>query len=176
MFGHSSGAVLSLRAAAAGLAITRLALYEPPFIVDDSRPLQPPDYVEHLDGLLAAGRREDAVEYFMTASVGVPPAVVDGMRKDPSWAGLVARAHTIPYDGRVMADTMSGSPAPLQQWATMSIPTLIADGGASYPFIHASADAIAAVLPHAERRTLPGQAHGAAPEVLAPVLVEFFLR
>ena len=90
MFGHSSGAVLSLRAAAAGLAIPRLALYEPPFIVDDSRPLQPPGYVEHLDGLLASGRRDDAVEYFMTASVGVPPEVVDGMRKDPSWADLVA--------------------------------------------------------------------------------------
>ena len=126
--------------------------------------------------LLAAGRREDAVEYFMTASVGVPPQVVDGMRKDPSWSGLVARAHTIPYDGRVMDDTMSGSPAPLRQWASVSTPTLIMDGGASYPFMHASADAIAAVLPNAERRTLAGQAHGAAPDVLAPVLVEFFLR
>ena len=176
VFGHSSGAVLSLRAAAAGLAIPRLALYEPPFIVDHSRPLQPDDYVEHLDGLLAAGRREDAVEYFMTASVGMPPQVVDGMRKDPSWSGLVARAHTIPYDGRVMADTMSGSPAPLRQWASVSTPTLIVDGGASHPFMHASADAIAAVLPDAERQTLAGQAHGAAPDVLAPVLIEFFLR
>ena len=176
VFGHSSGAVLSLRAAAAGLAIPRLALYEPPFFVDDSRPLEPPDYIEHLDELLAAGRREDAVEYFMTASVGVPPEVVDGMRQDPSWSGLVALAHTIPYDRQVLADTLSGSPAPLRQWASVSTPTLIMDGGASFPFLHASADAIAAVLPHAERRTLPGQGHGAAPDVLAPVLVDFFLR
>jgi pimeloyl-ACP methyl ester carboxylesterase len=176
VFGHSSGAVLSLRATAAGLAIPRLALYEPPFFVDNSRPLEPPDYIEHLDELLAAGRREDAVEYFMTASVGVPPQVVDGMRRDPSWSGLVALAHTIPYDRQVLADTLSGSPAPLRQWASVSTPTLIIDGGASFPFLHASADAIAAVLPHAERRTLPGQGHGAAPDVLAPVLVEFFLR
>ena len=55
-------------------------------------------------------------------------------------------------------------------------PTLIMDGGASFPFLHASADAIAAVLPHAERRTLPDQGHGATPDVLAPVLVDFFLR
>ena len=75
-----------------------------------------------------------------------------------------------------MADTMSGSPAPLQQWASVATPTLIMDGGESHPFMHASADAIAAVLPNAERQTLPGQAHGAAPDVLAPVLVEFLLR
>ena len=98
------------------------------------------------------------------------------MRQDPSWSGLVALAHTIPYDRQVLADTLSGSPAPLRQWASVSTPTLIMDGGASYPFMHASADAIAAVLPNAERRTLPGQGHGAAPDVLAPVLVEFFLR
>ena len=95
VFGHSSGAVLSLRATAAGLPIPRLALYEPPFIVDDSRPLQPPGYVEHLEALLAAGRRGDAVAYFLTASVGMPEAAVAGMRADPSWPGLEALAHTI---------------------------------------------------------------------------------
>ena len=88
----------------------------------------------------------------------------------------MALAHTIPYDRQILADTLSGSPAPLRQWASVSTPTLIMDGGASPPFMHASADAIAAVLPNAERRTLAGQAHGAAPDVLAPVLVEFFLR
>jgi hypothetical protein len=29
-------------------------------------------------------------------------------------------------------------------------------------------------LPHAQRRTLPGQTHGVTPEALAPVLEEFF--
>ena len=51
---------------------------------------------------------------------------------------------------------------------------MIIDGGASLPFLHAAADALAAVLPNAERRTLPGQGHGAAADVLVPVLVDFF--
>ena len=36
VYGHSSGAKLALDATARGLAITKLALYEPPFIVDDT--------------------------------------------------------------------------------------------------------------------------------------------
>ena len=174
VFGHSSGAVLSLRATAAGLPIPRLALYEPPFIVDDSRPLQPPGYLDHLEALLAAGRRGDAVASFLTASVGMPEAAVAGMRADPSWPGLEALAHTIVYDEAVMGDTMRGNPAPLDQWASVSTPTLVIDGGASHPFMRAAADALAGVLPNAGRRTLPGQGHGAAPEVIVPVLADFF--
>ncbi|MFD0431943.1 alpha/beta fold hydrolase [Streptomyces zhihengii] len=41
VFGMSSGAVLSLEAAARGSAVSRLALYEPPFITDSSRPRCP---------------------------------------------------------------------------------------------------------------------------------------
>lgn len=176
VFGHSSGAVLSLRAAAAGLAIPKLALHEPPFIVDDSRPQVSDDLVEHLDELIAAGRPGDAVESFMIDSVGVPADAIAGMRQNPSWARMEAVAHTLPYDCRVMADTMRGDPGPLQQWASVTTPILIIDGTATFPFLHASADALAAVLPNAERATLEGQDHGPAPEVLAPVLVEFFGR
>jgi pimeloyl-ACP methyl ester carboxylesterase len=176
VFGHSSGAVLALRAAAAGLAIPRLALYEPPFIVDGSRPPVPADYLEHLDGLLAAGRRGDAVAYFMTAPVGLPDGVVAQMRDAPSWPPMEALAHTLAYDGRITNDTMSGSPAPLQQWASLATPTLVMDGGASAPYMRSAAGAIANTLPNAEHRTLEGQDHGPAPEILAPLLVEFLGR
>src|SRR4051812_5066097 len=48
VFGHSSGAVLALEAARLLLTkITKLAVYEPPFIIDDSRPPAPEDYVPH---------------------------------------------------------------------------------------------------------------------------------
>src|SRR5205823_8608687 len=76
VFGHSSGAALALEAAARGLAITKLALYEPPFIVDDSRPPLPGDYVTQLTALLSSGRRGDAVAFFMTTAVGLPIAEV----------------------------------------------------------------------------------------------------
>jgi pimeloyl-ACP methyl ester carboxylesterase len=176
VYGHSSGAVLALRAAAAGLNVPKLALHEPPFIVDDSRLPVRDDLVEHLDELIAASKPGDAVAFFMTDSVGMPAEALVGMRQNPSWARMEAVAHTLPYDTRIMAGTCRGDPAPLQQWASVATPTLIIDGGATFPFMHASADALAAVLPNAERATLEGQDHGPAPEVLAPVLVQFFGR
>jgi pimeloyl-ACP methyl ester carboxylesterase len=176
VYGHSSGAVLALRAAAAGLNIPKLALHEPPFIVDDSRPPVPDELVENLDALIAAGKPGDAVAYYMTDSVGLPAGAVARMRRDPSWAEMEAVGHTLPYDSRILADTLRGDPAPLQQWASLTTPTLIIDGTATFPFLHPSADALAAVLPNAERVTLEGQDHGPKPEVLVPVLVEFFGR
>ncbi|MCL4499999.1 MAG: alpha/beta hydrolase, partial [Chloroflexi bacterium] len=61
LFGHSSGAVLALEAAASGLAVKKLAIYEPPFIVDDTRSPQSRDFAARIDALISAGRRGDAV-------------------------------------------------------------------------------------------------------------------
>ena len=85
--GFSSGAVLALDAAAAGLPITRLALFEPPFVVDDSRPPLLAGYVERLDAAVAAGRPGDAVELFITGAVGMPAEVpaCGRARSGPLW-------------------------------------------------------------------------------------------
>jgi pimeloyl-ACP methyl ester carboxylesterase len=174
VFGHSSGAALALVAALRGLPIPRLALYEPPFIVDDSRPPLPPDYVVHVDELVKEGRRGDAVEYFLTVGPMVPAEAVAGMRSSPMWPAFEAMAHTIAYDGAVMADASSGSPEPLTRFADVTIPTLVMDGGASPPWIRATARTLADTLPNSHHRTLEGQDHGPHDEVLVPVLVEFF--
>ena len=176
VFGHSSGAVLALEAAQTLPAkIAKLAMYEPPFIVDDSRPLPPADYTQRLNALIAAGRRGDAFALFMTEAVGVPAAVVARMRNDPSWAASEAVAHTLAYDDAIMGDTVSGSPLPLRKWSSVMAPTLVIDGGASPASAHHGAHAIADVLPDAQRRTLEGQGHNADPEALAPALAAFFV-
>jgi pimeloyl-ACP methyl ester carboxylesterase len=173
VFGHSSGAALALEAAARGLAIPRLALYEPPFIVDDSRPPMPPDYLEHLTELTSAGRRGDAIEYFMMTGPGVPAEVVDQMRSEPFWPAMEAMAHTMAYDGAILDGMMSGRPLPADRWTSVTMPTLVMDGDQSPAWARNSVRALADALPDAERRSLEGQAHGAAPDVLAPVLLEF---
>ena len=176
VLGHSSGAVLALESARTlPDRITKLALYEPPFIVDDSRPLLPADYVPHLEDLVTAGRRGDAVEFFLTTAVGVPAEVVAGMREQPYWSSLESTAHTLGYDGTIMGDTMAGSPVPLQRWASVGVPTLVMDGGASPDWQRHAVRALVDVLPDARYQTLEGQDHGPASEVLAPVLVGFFL-
>ena len=174
VFAMSSGGALALEAAASGLSIDKLALYEPPFVVDDSRPPVPEGYEERLTDLLSEGRRGDAVEYFLTASAGVPAEAVAPMRGAPIWSAFEAVAHTLAYDAAAMGDTMSGDAAPLARWAAVGVPTLVVDGGASPEWIHRGARALADGLPDARRRTLEGQTHDVAPEVLAPALREFF--
>ena len=175
VFGHSSGAVLALETARLlHNRVKQLAMYEPPFIIDNSRPPAPPDYVPHLNKLIAEGRRSEAVEYFMTDMILVPSEMVAEMRPTQMWPGLESVAHTIAYDGTIMGDTMNGNPAALKKWATVSPSTLVMVGGASPAFFHNGAQALVDILPNAKLDVLAGQDHGPADDVLAPVLVEFF--
>lgn len=177
LFGSSSGAVLALRAATAGLGIRRLALYEPPFVVDDDGFGPPPGFARHIDGLIAQGRRGDAVKYFMTEAQGMPGFVVALMRLMPGvWSNLRALAHTLPYDIAVMGDTQQGKPLEAGVWSAAKVRTLVLTGGKSATGFQRAARALAGVLPDAEHRTLDGLNHGAvvmAPRKLAPSLVEF---
>ena len=169
--GVSSGAALALEAASRGLAITKLALYEPPFIVDDSRPRLPEDFATQLTELLSSGRRGDAVELFMTKAAEVPVEVVAQMRHAPIWPEVEAVAHTLIYDTTIMGDNNA---LPTERVASVTVPTLVIDGGASPMWMRNAAQAVADALPNAQRRTLAGQTHDVAPEALAPVLEEFF--
>ncbi len=170
VFGMSSGAVLSLEAAASGLTIKKLALYEPPFNSGDDNARQAAEhYTKQLTALLAGGRRGDAVALAMT-KFGAPAEAVAGMRQTPLWSLFESVAPTLAYDNTIMGD---GS-VPTKLMTSVTVPTLVIDGGASPAFMQNAAQAAAAALPNAQRRTLEGQTHDVAPEVLAPVLEEFF--
>jgi pimeloyl-ACP methyl ester carboxylesterase len=173
LYGMSSGAVLILEAADRGLDVGKLALYEPPFMIDDSRPRVPEDYRERLMALLEADRPGDAVELFMTEAVGVPAEAVASMRIAPYWQGLESVAHTLPYDDAIMGETTSGAPLPVGRWASITIPTLVMDGGESPAWARNAVAALVDALPSAQRRTLEGQTHEVDPEIVAPVLEEF---
>jgi hypothetical protein len=153
----------------------RIALHEPPYVVDDTRSPIPEDFVVHLDGLIAQGRRGDAVEYFMVAGVGLPPEAAAQMRSAPFWPSLEAVADTLPYDGRVMGFDRPDRSMPIERWRAITAPALVMDGDASPEWSRNAVQAVADALPNAERRTLAGQTHEVDPAVLAPVLVEFFL-
>jgi pimeloyl-ACP methyl ester carboxylesterase len=177
VYGMSSGAVLALDAAGSGLAITKLALYEAMFVVDDSRPPVPDGLPAKLAELASAGRRSDAVELFLTQAVGVPAEFVGQMRQAPVWPGFEEVAHTLAYDTTLMDGTMTGEPLPperTKRWSTIAVPTLVMDGGASPGYAHSAAQLLVDVLPHAQRRTLDGQTHDVSPDIVAPVLAEFF--
>lgn len=177
VFGISSGSVLSLDAAAITPRITKVMVYEPSLIVDDSRQPVPADYQEHLTRLAVEGKRDEAVEYFLTQAVGIPVEYLSGMKQDQAaWSGMTGVAHTIAYDAAFVGNVMQGKPLPADRWVKVTMPVLVADGGASDAWLHHAADALAKVLPHASRQTLEGQTHMVDPNVLAPAIIAFFKK
>jgi pimeloyl-ACP methyl ester carboxylesterase len=174
VFGISSGAALALEAANRGLPIAKLALYEAPFVVDDTRAPVPDDYFERLQAMVASDRRSDAIRLFMRQGVGVPAVFVAMMRIMPAWSKLKAVAPTVIYDAAIVDDYQKGRPLPTDRWTSVTMPTLVAVGGKSPDWMRHAMSGLAQVLPNAEHRTLEGQTHIVKPEALAPVLVEFF--
>lgn len=168
VYGVSSGAVLALEAAARGVEIRKLALYEPPLGLDKKQP--PSDHVAALNQRIAASRRSAAVRYFMRDMVGVPAPFVLAMRLMPMWSKLQSVAHTLPYDAALVGDpSLLGRRA-----STVSVPTLVMGGEKSPSPLREAVQAVSAAVPGATRRMLAGQTHNVSPQALAPILVEYF--
>jgi pimeloyl-ACP methyl ester carboxylesterase len=158
VWGISSGAVLALEAARRGVGIAKLALYEPPLIVDDSRPPIPADIASQLNDLVAADRRNDAVRLFLR-QMGAPRIVIALMRRLPVWPKLCRVAHTLPYDMTIVSPYQRGTALPTNRWEDMAVPTLVMVGGKSPAWLHHSGQALADVLPTASHRVVEGQTH-----------------
>jgi len=170
VFGYSSGAILTLKAKAAGLAISRLALYDPPFLVDDGFPQRAQDISVRLTELISSGHRGDAVELYQTEMVGIPAEIVAQLRQAPFRPALENIAHTLVYEATIMGDMSVLA----QQLPSITVPTLVISGGNSHARMRSAAQTLADALPNAQHRSLQGQTHDIVPAVLAPVLEEFF--
>lgn len=179
VFGVSSGGALALQAAAAGLAVDRMVVYEVPYMSNDTATRQWAAYVQSLVAALEDGRRTDAVASFMRLA-GSSEEDIAAARVSSFWPNLETLAPTLAYDAACLGD---GRP-PLGQLMTITQPTLVATGGSSDPhmsglqagFFDEAADAIAAAIPGAQRLTVEGQAHVADAKALVPVLESFFTR
>ncbi len=171
LYGMSSGAALAFEAALVlGNKVKKLAMYEAPYNDDPTARQTWVNYRKQLSQLVEAGRTGDAVILFMQL-VGMPDEHTEGMRKNPIFPLFEAVGHTLTYDAAELGDEAA---VPFEKAPRLTTPTLTMDGSASYPFMHTSAVALAKALPHGTQRTLEGQTHDVSPEVLAPVLIEFF--
>jgi pimeloyl-ACP methyl ester carboxylesterase len=162
VFGYSSGAVLALQAAANGLAISKLALYEPPVEGFDSK------LVAGLTELISSDRRGDAVEFFQSKVVGIPEPVVAQLRHAPFRPYLEALAHTTVYDTRIICEAPGKSGL-----AGISAPALVITGGESSANFRRAAELLASNLPNGEYICLEGQNHDIVAPDLAPVVGSF---
>lgn len=179
LFGVSSGGALVLEAAAAGLTIDKIAVYEVPYMVDEAIQEHYAHYVEQLGIALRDRRHGDAIALFMQLA-GSSDDDITAARNSPLWSGLEALAPTLAYDAACLGD---GRP-PTQKLARITQPTLVATGATPDPhtgglqpgFFDEAADAIAATIPKAERLIIDGQTHVADPVVLSSVLERFLSR
>ena len=166
VFGYSSGGNLALAAAAAGVPVTHLALYEVPFALG-TLPARPADLPGRLTELIADGRPGDAVALFQTEGVGIPAAMVEQFRSSPGWASLVAIAQSTVYDATITS--VLGVPTPAM--CAVDVPTVVITGAQTWPGLPESAAALAALLPHARHVVVPGGAdHGIPPDATAAVV------
>lgn len=165
LYGHSSGGILSLEAAAAGVPVGKIAVYEPPYLTGGGDDWQV--FVEKVGALADGGNGGKAVEEFIrhTGSDFDP-----GMAQAPWWPALVALAPTLPYDLTLAAD----GAVPADRFAGISAPVLALYGGASAAWAAASATAVAAAVQDGRKGVVAGQDHAVAPDAVAPVLLDFF--
>jgi pimeloyl-ACP methyl ester carboxylesterase len=172
LYGTSSGAALALEAAARlGDRVDRLALWEPPYIIDPAaRPPTGPEQVKVYDELIAAGRRGDAAEYFMAKVVRMPADFVAFARSQPWWPAQEAIAHTLAYDATIMGDYA----LPTKSAARIKARTLVLAGGADFAFMPETAEALAKSIPGGTYKRLEGQGHNVDAAVLGPVIAQFF--
>jgi pimeloyl-ACP methyl ester carboxylesterase len=170
VFGHSSGAALALRAAARGVPMAAVVAYEAPFVIPGSRKVAE-DPSGRITALVAAGRRGDAVRYWMTDVTGAPAEILPMMENSPAWPGLEAMAHTLVYDLALTGD----QGVPVDVLGKVTVPVLVLGGANSPDWFHRTVQATTDAIPGARLIMLDGQDHGAPPEVITPVLTEFFL-
>ncbi|NOU86052.1 alpha/beta fold hydrolase [Paenibacillus sp. LMG 31460] len=178
VWGLSSGAVLALQAASRGVNITKLALHEPPFVVDAADRKPPKNFVMHITELITANRRAEGIKYFMTKGMGAPSFVVSLMRIMPGvWSKLMAVAHTLPYDAALVDGFIDGKSLPTQLWSTVTMPTLVLEGTESPAGLRHGAQALANVLPNAQLLSKKGLGHTKKldAKMISSELVSFFM-
>jgi pimeloyl-ACP methyl ester carboxylesterase len=162
LVGHSSGALLALRAAArsdtAPGSIRGVIAYEPP-----PPPPRGSAIADRVATLAAAGDRDGALAAFMTDCVGIPAPAVARRRGTSEWQAALGLAHTLAYDAALAAEGVPDA-------ERLTMPVCLLLGGASPAPMSGNVHQIAARIPSATVRVLDGQRHDAittAPHLFA---------
>ena len=176
-FGSSSGGALLLEAAAAGLSLDRIAVWEVPYAVSAEAVAGWQAYSAALGKALARDDRDRALELFMELA-GSPQEMVAQVKASEHWPSMRELAPTLAYDAACLGD----GPPPAERLGTILQPTLVITGPGgeeamqelAVDFMGNSADAVVAAMPAAERRRLTQGSHMVDPAALGPVLANWF--
>jgi len=155
LFGHSYGGVCALGALLLTSHVQRLVVYEPytPLVPAS----EPSSTTLRFEAMVADGDPERLVVTFLREVLLMGEREVAAMRAQPSWAGRVASAHTIPREMRA-AEHHHFDPA---RFRDVTIPIGMLVGGESVAFLKEATARLHAALPTSKVVVLPGQQHAA---------------
>ncbi|WP_430787974.1 alpha/beta fold hydrolase [Actinoplanes sp. G11-F43] len=171
VFANCSGGAIAIEGAARGFPVTKLAMYEPPFIIEGQRRKVEDRYRERLGRMLDEGRRGEAIRYFMSEAVEMPPETIARVGSSPAWEWLEGMAPSLRYDAEVMGDYR----LPLGRMARITCPVLVMDGAASPDWARNTVQSLVDAAPRAQRESLDGQDHNLNADVVFPVLEKFLV-
>jgi pimeloyl-ACP methyl ester carboxylesterase len=166
VYGSSSGSAIALAAAANGLPVTRLVLWEAP--LNDEGGSDGAEFLEGLRQCIRAGDGDGTIEYFMK---DMPREWLDGAKHSDGWATMVAMGPSLEPDAEALAWTQSAPRVEL--WKAVTQPTVALVGEQTLPIMHSAADSIVAALPDARKRVIPAANHSWQPEVMAAEIAGF---
>lgn len=148
LYGHSSGAALALETALRlGNKVSKLAMFEAPYNDDLEAQQAWREYIRQLTMALEEGRSGDAVALFMNVG-GMSPEQIEGMRQTPAWPALEAIAPTLAYDHAAILGANGIVPA--ERAANVWVPTMVMNGGNSFPFMYNTARSLSKAVPNAQ--------------------------
>lgn len=174
LFGQSSGGSLVIETAnQLGSKVSKFAVYETPYFLDDSRESLPADFIERLRKNTAASNNSESVKMFMKL-VGTPSFFIAVMPLMPMWSKLKAVAPTLENDFTIMEPHQHGQPLQKGQWPNAIQPALAMYGSKSPTWMKNAVTQVSQVLPNGQLTVVAGQNHMVKAAVLAPLLLEFY--
>ena len=167
---NCTGSILTAHAAANGVPMAKIAMYEPPYVVGGGKPPVPEDLLARLKELVAAGRNDDAVVLFQIEAVGNSPEFVERFRQHPAWPLFAGLANTLPYEHVIYGD---GS-VPEDVMRKVRVPTLVMEGDTSPIWQRNACELVAELIPDSQRLIFPGAGHVMPVGEVGKPATEFF--
>lgn len=163
--GHSSGGSIALRAAASGLEIDGLMLWETPVGALKGGSIA---FVHEFKRRLDGGDLEGALAWYMK---DMPPEWLEGAKRSPAYRQLVAQIGTNLPDAESLAWTET---APLTELlAPIAVPVEVLHAEETMPLMLTAADLLVASLPRSTRVELPGANHSWEAQSMAAEVARF---
>lgn len=174
LFGHSSGAALALEAVASGLAVTAVAIFDPPYVETQEESEIGAAAAAEIEGYVQQGRNGDAAARFLEW-IGMPAARIAGMRMAPMWPGMERLAPTLVHENTIVRRNGDAFP-PVAKVARITAPLLAMAGSNSPSSMRTAARNLASAAPVGQYEELAGLDHSAPAEAIAKPLLSFLAR